>query len=165
MGFSGGGLRGAIEPLCPADRVKALVPQLASAAHGCLRDALHQKRARGADFAQPHATRMSRWLRETARARCPGRGVEHFRAIAAKEPVLAGPSEWERVAILWTHLFDSADTFSALGLEVPRYISVVIDGGSGGPAVLYTGPLAVGIFAVSGPGYCAAVTVRGRTRR
>src|SRR5688572_26416822 len=36
-------LRSAIEPHYRADRVQELVPQLASAAHGCLRDALVQR--------------------------------------------------------------------------------------------------------------------------
>jgi cytochrome P450 len=129
-------LRSAIEPHYRADRVKELVPQLASAAHGCLRDALDQMRGRVElmrGFAQPYAVvaagvsldvqpdpaRLAGWLRETQRAQAagtfdvPAEGVEFFRSIAATGNPFPGLTEWENVAILWTHLIDSADTLSS----------------------------------------------------
>lgn len=129
-------LRSAIEPHYRADRVKALVPQLASAAHGCLRDGLDRIAGRVElmrDFAQPYAilagaislglrpdvALLAGWLRETADFQAegtfevPAEGVEFFRALAAGTPLFPGLSEWEQVAILWTHLIDSADTLSS----------------------------------------------------
>lgn len=129
-------LRSAIEPHYRPERMKALVPQLASAAHGCLRDALDERAGRVElmrGFAQPFAilaaaasldvtpdaARFAGWLRETERAQAagtfdvPAEGVEFFRAVAAERPLFEALSEWENVAILWSHVIDSADTLSS----------------------------------------------------